>query len=453
MVDKNNESSILIIDDEKAMADSISKNLSNYGYKAKILEPEKFKLDYFKNNDISVVLLDMKLGKISGLDILKKIKENFSEIEIIIITGFASMDNAIKAIKLGAFDYLEKPLEWTKLRIIISNALKLNKLARENKELKNAKSNNNLIAVSKKMEKVKNMIEKIKDTNTTILITGESGTGKEVVAKNLHKKSIRSSEKMISVNCAAVPENLLESELFGFKKGAFTGADHSHQGKFKQADGGTIFFDEVGDLSLRLQAKLLRIIQEKSFVPLGSSKKEKVNVRIIAATNKNLKTLIGKNKFREDLYYRIAVVEINIPPLRERKEDILPLLYHFLKIYNLKHSRSIEGFTKDFLDFISNYSFPGNVRELKNIVERSVLLASKEKIDIDLISKDIISAADTIKKNDFDNYNNLKDYLDNKEKTYIKYYLQKSENKKLTAEKLGISRKTLYKKLKKYNLS
>ncbi|MFN2341340.1 MAG: sigma-54-dependent transcriptional regulator [Halanaerobium sp.] len=443
---------ILIIDDEEAMADSLAKNLLNYQYRAETMAPAEFELDYFKENDVSVVLLDMKLGKMSGLKVLQKIKDNFPETEVIIITGFASMDNAIEAIKLGAFDYLEKPLDLAKLNIIISNALKLNQLVKENKELKNAQKGDKIIAESKEMEKVKYMIERLKDTNTTVLITGESGTGKELVAKALHQQSVRREQEMISVNCAAMPESLLESELFGFKKGAFTNADRDHRGKFKQADQGTLFLDEIGDLSLKLQAKLLRVIQEKSFVPLGSEKKEKVDVRIIAASNQNLKKLIAEDKFREDLYYRIAVVEINIPPLRKRKEDIPLLLYHFFNLYKNEYQRQLKGFTSEFLELINNYSFPGNVRELKNIVERAVLLSTEDKIDVDLLPQDILSVNSNLKKNDFTKYAGLKDFLDKQEKIYLNYYLEKSENKKEAAAKLDISRKTLYKKIKKHDL-
>ncbi len=441
---------VKVIDDEKRMAEAICKNLKQLGYQVSFVMPDEYKVKDLIAEDIQVVLLDMKLGTINGLDLLKEIKNEAPIIEVIIITGFASVDNAISATKEGAFDYFEKPIEWSKLKLAINNAARVSKLIRENEELRRVNTGDTIISTSNQMKQVKYLIDRVKDTDTTILITGESGTGKELVARKLHSESSRSSQDMVSINCAALPENLLESELFGFKKGAFTGADRDHIGKFVQASGSTIFLDEIGDMPLSLQGKLLRVLQEKIITPIGSKKPEKIDCRVIAATNQKLKDMIKRGSFREDLYYRIAVFEINIPPLRERKEDLPGLIDYFFAYFNQKHNRQVEGFTTQAYKLFEDYSLPGNVRQLKNIVERAVLLTKGQRAGIEDLPAEVKSSS--THHSDLRDIA-LKEYLSFKEEEFIIKWLEKLDyNKKKTAKKLGISRQSLYNKLDKYGL-
>lgn len=444
---------ILIIDDEAAIRDSMSQVLRKEGYRVREAVDGKEGLKIFNQESFHVVFLDLKLPGIKGMEVLTKIKETSPETPVIIVTGYASIESAVEAMKRGAFDYMAKPFTPEELRVVTKRALDGRKLLFENLYLRGeleAKSEFEMVVGrSKAMREILDLVRRVSPTESTVLITGESGTGKELIAREIHRHSLRSEAPFVVVDCGALVETLFESELFGHVKGSFTGAHETKHGRFEVADGGTIFFDEISNIGLSIQAKLLRVIQEREITRIGSSKPIKVDVRILAATNENLAEAVKKGKFREDLFYRLSVVPLHLPPLRERKEDIPLLVEHFLQKYNKKTKKNIESVSTRAIKALIEYDWPGNIRELENTIERAVVLSKTNGIDIEDLMYHGISAATGEAGSVGGKYKTLEEM----EKEYIKAVLQANYgNKSRVAAILGIDRKTLWAKLKKYKV-
>lgn len=397
------------------------------------------------------------MSKVDGIEALREIKKISPGIPVIIITAFASMETAVEALRAGAHDYLIKPLDINELRIKVMQTLEFWRLKEENfyqkKRIENLFDKSRIIGRSQKMREVLERVAQVAPTEATVLILGESGTGKELIANALHQGSPRADKRFIKVNCAALPETLLESELFGHEKGAFTGAIGRRPGRFELADGGTIFLDEIGEMSLSTQSKLLRVLQEREFEPVGSTRSVKVDIRIITATNRILKDEVKEGRFREDLYYRLNVVPIEIPPLRERKEDIPLLIAHFLKVYNEKNGRNLLGFHPRALDAMMRYSWPGNIRELENVVERAVILSRDEYVPFAELPEAIQEAGEDRYFQEIRESIRPGMTLKEMERELILRTLEINEgNRTRTSGILGITRRTLQHKLKEYGL-
>jgi len=383
---------ILVIDDEKSIRNSLKEVLEYEKHTVDLAMEGMEGLELFKNNPYDVVLCDIKMPKMDGIEVLEKIFEISSEVPVIMISGHGNIDTAVEAIKKGAFDFIEKPLDLNRLLITIRNAMDKSSLITETKVLKRKVSKTyEMVGESKAIQRVKEMIERVAPTDARVLITGKNGTGKELVARWLHEKSNRSTQLFVEVNCAAIPSELIESELFGHEKGSFTSAIKQRKGKFEQANGGTLFLDEIGDMSLSAQAKVLRALQENRITRVGSDKDIIVDVRIIAATNKNIKEEIEKNRFREDLYHRISVILIDIPTLSERKEDIPLLAEHFNQIICDEYGMSPKSITEDAIKELQKISWTGNIREFRNVLERLIILCEKE-----ITGKDVVAFAHPI---------------------------------------------------------
>jgi DNA-binding NtrC family response regulator len=444
---------ILIIDDEEAIRDSCSMVLSKEGYSVLTSMEGIQGLKLFKQNEIHVVLLDLRLPGMQGHEILTRLKDESPETPVIIITGFASIESAVDTIKRGAFDYLAKPFSPEELRVIVKKALESRALYSQSIALSEAYQENQEFGMvrgdSPSMTKVMDIVKRVSATESTVLITGESGTGKELLATEIHNHSFRRNAPFVVVDCGALVETLFESELFGHVKGSFTGAHETKHGRFEVADGGTIFLDEIGNISLNIQAKLLRAIQEREITRIGSTEPIKVDVRIIAATNEDLAECVKAGKFREDLFYRLSVVPLHIPPLRERKEDIPLLLDHFIAKYNIKARKSVAQFSPAAKKALLEYEWPGNIRELENTIERAVVLTAHDQIELeDLIYHGIGSTISFLQPTG-GKYKTLEEV----EQEYIRVVLQSQHgNRSQTAKILGIDRKTLFSKIKKYNL-
>jgi DNA-binding NtrC family response regulator len=447
------KANILIIDDDDAIRDSCTQVFKKEGYQVKEAENGRIGLKILKTEFFHVVFLDLKLPDTPGMEILSHIREDTPETPVIIITGFASVDSAVEAMKRGAFDYLSKPFSPEELRVITKKALGSRKILLENlylrKELEARSEFETVVGKSNVLEKVLEIVRRVSPTETTVLITGESGTGKELIAREIHNHSSRKHGPFVAVDCGALVESLFESELFGHVKGSFTGAYETKFGRFEVAHGGTIFFDEVSNISINIQSNLLRVIQEREITRIGSAKPIKVDVRILAATNENLEEAVRSGKFREDLFYRLSVVPIHIPPLRERKQDIPLLVEHFLQKYNKRAKKNIYSISDEVIKALMEYDWPGNIRELENTIERAVVLSKGNEIEIENLMYQGIRT-----KPDF--YGPIKDKLkklDEIEQEYIEAVLQaQSGNKTKTAEILGIDRKTLWSKIRKYNI-
>ena len=377
---------ILVVDDESKIRDHFSEFLGKEGFDIDTAENGQVAIKKIDESFYDVVLIDLNMPKVDGMTVLRHLVENEPESIGIILTGYASVRNAVEAMKAGAFDYLAKPAKIEEVLIVIRRAIEFRDLRRENyalkRQLKKKYKFKNFIGDTPSMNKVFRTIEKVADTDSTILILGESGTGKELVARAIHYHSARRDKPLIPVNCGAIPEELLESELFGHEKGAFTNAIRTRIGRFEMANGGTIFLDEIAEMSPHLQVKLLRVLQEQEFERLGGTRTIRCDVRIIAATNKNLEQAVEKGKFREDLYFRLNVIPIQLPPLRERKNDIPLLVNHFLEQMNKAKNKKIRGMEKEVLEALEAYDWPGNVRELENVIERMVILADGEYITV-----------------------------------------------------------------------
>ncbi len=371
---------ILVVDDDKGMREFLELVLKRERYSVTCARDGADAILLLKENYFDLIITDLMMPAINGLEVLKKAREFYPDIQVIVITAFGTIETAVEAIKLGAHDYITKPFNNDDLRLRVRRAIETQKIEHENKRLKRELGMKDgkwdIVGVSSSMQEVFNLINRVKDTRTNILIYGESGTGKELVARAIHNQGTRQDEPFIPINCGAIPENLVESELFGHKRGSFTGAIENKKGLFLEADGGTIFLDEVSELPTQTQVKLLRIIQDKKVKPVGDPTEYPVDVRIISATNRDLKQLIKESKFREDLFYRLNVIQIEMRPLRDRRDDILPLARHFLEKYSAEFNKGIQNFSKEAMDILKGYYYPGNVRELENIVERAVSIES-----------------------------------------------------------------------------
>ena len=379
--------SILIIDDEPNICQSCVKILSKEGYDAQYALNGYDALAMMDNNPFNVIVTDLKMSRLGGMEVLRRVKESYPETQVIIITGYASVSSAVEVMKLGAFDYLPKPFTPHELRSVVHQAVEEIERAEQNRSLMAKKgsvkiTSHQLIGDSPKIKNVISMVEKVAPTDSTVLIYGDSGTGKELIARAIHANSGRNQNVFFAVDCGTLSGNLLESELFGHVKGAFTGAHINKDGIFKMAHQGTVFLDEIGNTSLEVQGKLLRFLESREFLPLGGSSLQQVDVRLIFATNQNLEDMVGQGRFREDFYYRIFVYPIMLPPLKERKDDILPIAYHFLNQFSQKMDKSIMGIDDVAAERLTAYDWPGNVRQLRNVIERAVILCDKEKVGI-----------------------------------------------------------------------
>ncbi len=381
------QQSVLIIDDEENMRHMLKAMLSKAGYAVESASDGVEGLLKMEGSDYGFILCDIRMPRMGGMDFLKAAKEKYPHKTFIMMSAYGSVGTALKAMKEGAYDYISKPFKKDEVLLTLKKAEEREGLREENLTLKTRINNlekrysfENVIARSEAMAKVFDLVSKVAEHKTTVIITGESGTGKELIARAIHRNSPRASEPLVSINCGGIPENLLESEFFGYKKGAFTDAVKDKPGRFVEADGGTIFLDEIGELPISLQVKLLRVLQEEEVTPLGGVGSEKIDVRVITATSRDLDKMVKEGKFREDLFYRVNVMRIHIPPLRERKGDIPVLMGHFLETFNKKLKKNLQGPTSETVSILMDYSWPGNVRELENVIERAVLLAAGQLI-------------------------------------------------------------------------
>ncbi|HSR11470.1 MAG TPA: sigma-54 dependent transcriptional regulator [Thermodesulfobacteriota bacterium] len=455
----NQSFEILVIDDEKVQLEMLRGFLAKQGYGVETASEGREAVEKFRRGSFDLILTDYRMPGMDGLQLLKEIRGINPEAVVVILTAYGTVGTAVAAMKEGAYDYLTKPIDLEELILLIRRVESEITLRRENRDLREQLREkfkvDFIISVSRGMEEALSVVKRAAPSPATVLILGESGTGKELIARAIHYSSLRSDKPFIKVNCAALPENLLESELFGHEKGAFTGAVARRVGRFEQADGGTLFLDEIGDLSLPLQVKLLRVLQEKEFERVGGSHTLKVDVRLIVATNRNLEEGIRKGTFREDLYYRFNVVTIALPPLRERKEDIPPLMEHFLKKYSRENKKEISSFSKEATDRLLNYHYPGNVRELENIVERAVVLSRGAVItarDLPLNLQE--SEVEDVLQKGTESRRSLPETLEEIERHRISRALQNQGGVQTkAAEELGISERVLRYKMKKYNLA
>jgi DNA-binding NtrC family response regulator len=388
---------ILIVEDEKAVRDTMIDLLSEAGFEVEGAPDGEEAIEKVRETGFNIVITDLKMPRGDGLHVLEQVKKIDKQTIVIICTGYATVDTAVKAMKLGAYEYITKPIKIEEIKLVIERALDYQRLQTENvflqRQLKTKYKFKNLVGDSDSMQRVFQFIEKIAATNSTVLICGESGTGKELVARAIHYNSDRKDEPMVPVNCGAIPEDLLESELFGYEKGAFTGAVKTRMGRFELADGGTVFLDEIGDMSPALQVKILRVLQEHEFERLGGVRSIKVDIRIIAATHRDLEKAVKQGTFREDLYYRLNVIPLNLPPLRERRSDIPLLIQYFTEKFNNDKTQQIESISPDALNCFMEYPWPGNVRELENIMERLVILKGKGIIEKEDVPEKLSGAA------------------------------------------------------------
>jgi len=447
---------VLVVDDDPAHRTMLRTLLTGWGYAIEEADDGSSAIESVLERAFDLILMDIRMVKVSGLEALAEIKALNPAIPIIIMTAYSSVETAVEALKSGAYDYLTKPLDFDELRLVMERAMEHTHLREENRLLRETLGTHfdtrHIVGRSAPMMRLMETVAQVAPSEATVLITGESGTGKEMIAGAIHFNSLRKDGPFVKINCAAITETLLESELFGHEKGAFTGAHRQKEGRFRQAHGGTLFLDEISEMSLAMQVRLLRVLQEREITRVGGEEVIKVDVRIIAATNKDLAREIEEGRFREDLYYRLNVVALEMPPLRERREDIPLLAQHFLKVLSRDNRKNIKGFTPQAMDRLVKYDWPGNVRELMNAVERGVVLSRSEYMDeevLSLISSDESSSQD-ISSGDGLNADML---LDEVEKTTILKTLESAGgNKSEAARRLGITRRTLHKRLKLYGV-
>ncbi|MFC1767378.1 sigma-54-dependent transcriptional regulator [Candidatus Margulisiibacteriota bacterium] len=445
---------ILIIDDEEDML-SMYRAVFKKEYNIDTAADGKEGIKKVKDGNYQAIILDIIMPGISGIEVLKKIKAFDPTIEVIMATASKEIRLAVESLKAGAYDYIIKPFEKDALLSTVAKAIERRSLKEENMNLKQVlieqQSCGDLIGKNTRIQNIFKVIDMISQNDSTVLITGESGTGKEIVASTIHKKSKRRNKPFIAINCAAIPENLLESELFGYERGAFTGALERHSGKFELASGGTIFLDEIGEMPPAMQAKLLRVVEEGSITKVGGEKQVPINVRIVAATNINIKKAVNEKKFRADLYYRLNVIPIEMPPLRERMEDLALFINYFLDKYNKELNKDVRGFAKETLPALKKYNWPGNVRELENLIERLVSLSNTKTIELDDIPSDLMLRQDEILAST--EGLTLNESLDQFEKNFIKKALNRNKwNQTRTAEELKIHRTTLISKMENLGL-
>ena len=442
---------LLIIEDEKITRISLTNTLKKEGYEVYSAEDGEEGLNIFNSTLPSVVITDLRLPKLGGIEILNSVMQTSPSCKVILITAFATVDTAVTALKMGAYDYLTKPFSPEKLMSILRNIGQLQSVMNENLELKNKLNtleDRTIIGNSVAIKKLMETINLIASNDSTVLIEGESGTGKELVARALHQAGLRKNENFIAISCSSIPESLLESELFGYEKGAFTGAIKKHAGYFERANRGTLFIDDIDDFPLSMQIKLLRVIQEREFTSIGANTSTHVDVRIISATKVDLRKKLEQQMFREDLFYRLNIIPIKIPPLRDRKEDIPILVEHFFQKHHAEDK--IRLLTKDIYAKLMDYHWPGNVRELENIVQRLIALSLTGRIDIDILDFSVARQQTTEEKENFDYYGSYDEYISKKEKEIIEWALAKAQNNISNAAKLlNIPRTTLNSKLER----
>jgi two-component system, NtrC family, nitrogen regulation response regulator NtrX len=457
---------ILVIDDEAPIRDSLKMTLEYEGYEFTGAATGQEGLALVEREAPDLVLLDVKMPGMDGIEVLERLRNMNESLPVIVVSGHGTISTAVEATKKGAFDFIEKPFASERVLVSLRNALDSRLLRDENRSLKKAvEVRHQMIGDSHALKQVMAAVGRAAPTNATVLITGESGVGKELVARTIHRNSLRSRERFVQVNCAAIPEELIESELFGHEKGSFTGATEKQVGKFEQADRGTIFLDEVGDMSAKTQAKVLRVLQEGEVERLGSARTVKVDVRVIAATNKNLEEEIERGRFREDLYFRLAVIPIHVPPLRERAEDIAPLVRHYMEYFSRENNVRPKRITTAALDALAKYRWRGNIRELRNTVERMIIMTGSDTIDVADLPENVRSpawsgaaaapaggarpAADGDAK-----AGTLREFKENAERMFLVGKLRENAwNISKTAEVIGTPRSNLYKKLEQYQIS
>ncbi len=452
----NKDYSILIIDDEQSQREVLNGYLLKKGYKTFTASSGSEGITLTQNEQIDIILSDYKMPDKTGLEILEEVKNINPEICFVLITAYGTIENAVKAMRLGAYDYLTKPIDLDELDLLLEKIIENKNLKSEvnylKQQLRDKFKIDSFISTSPKMQEVLSVAARASESKATVLITGESGTGKEVLAKSIHYISPRKEKPFIAVNVPALPETLLESELFGHEKGAFTGADKTRTGRFELANKGTIFLDEIGDIPMNLQVKLLRVLQEHKIERLGSNESINIDVRVIAATHQNLEQKIKDGTFREDLFYRLNVISIHIPPLRKRKEDILPLIEHFIKKYSVENEKPQLELSKEALDILIKYNYPGNVRELENIMERAVVLSRHNIITVN----DLPSAVKGFKTESdpiLDENKSLTEQVEALEKKLIYDALTKANgNQSLAGRMLGITERNLRYKMQKYGI-
>jgi DNA-binding NtrC family response regulator len=449
------EAKVLLVDDEAKIREILKLVLEKEGYQVNTAKNGSEALNILRDEYFDVMITDLKMPKMDGLELMREIKQKGIKVNVIFITAYADIKDAVEAIKLGAFDYLEKNFKMEELLSVIKQAVKEQKMKDENESLKKKLAGHSsffgIIGESPKIKEIKDLIIKIANSQASVLLTGESGTGKEMFARAIHMCSKRKNKPFVAINCAALPQTLLESELFGYEKGAFTGALKQKKGKFEQANEGTIFLDEIGEMNIQTQSKLLRVLQEREYERVGGLETIKIDIRVITATNRDLEEAIKAGEFREDLYYRINVIPIHIPPLRERREDIPLLAEYFLKNFNADYKKNIELISMEVIDIFMEYDWPGNIRELKNVIERAVAIAEP---DVDTLmphhlrpqlicskkEKDLLEIQDGLSLAEFEKY-------------YIYNTLKKVNwNKSKAAQILGINRQTLYNKMKELSI-
>jgi DNA-binding NtrC family response regulator len=451
---------ILIVDDEDAIRHALERYLSDIGYKVFAAANADEAIKIMDGEVVDLALVDLVMPGMDGIGLVREMKVRDPDVVVIIMTAYGTITSAVNAIKAGAYHYITKPFELDDVSSLIAAAIEHKRLKEENrylkKQLKTKYKFENIVGTSEPMMAVFSLIEKVADTDSTVLILGESGTGKELVARAIHYNSKRGSKPLITVNCGAIPETLLESELFGYVKGAFTDAYTTREGKFDAANGGSIFLDEIGDMSLKLQVKILRVLQDKRFEPIGSTKSHEVDVRIIAATNQDLELLVKNGRFREDLYYRLNVIPIRIPPLRERKSDIPLLVHHFLERIRTEEGRQVDGISDEAMKALIEYNWPGNVRELENLIERMSIMKMGGKIELSDLPEQIVKKC-AAPSNAFAHTDgeviSLKDAVSEYEAGLIRQALEKSGgNKNKAAKLLCINRTTLIEKIKRLGI-
>ncbi len=445
---------ILIVDDEERIRQSLNGVLRDEGFDVREAKDGAQALKQLETDPPDLILLDIWMPGMDGIETLGRIKEQSSQLPVIMISGHANIELAVKAAKLGAYDFIEKPLSLEKVLLTVNNALTLSKLEQENRALRQeVERKYEIVGGSAEIQQLKEQIKIVAPTNGWVLITGENGTGKELVARGIHQLSLRSGKPFVEVNCAAIPEELIESELFGHEKGSFTGALTKRRGKFDLAHEGTIFLDEIADMSLKTQAKILRILQEQKFERVGGSGMIFIDVRVIAATNRDLQDEIQRGKFREDLYYRLNVIPLVVPPLRERKNDIPLLVEHFIFEFCAENHKEPKKVSPDAIDLLVSYPWPGNVRELKNLVERMVIMTRGSFIEFKDVPEPIHTQPKAQPEFSFMDFHVLKDARREFEKRFIlKKLLENEENISKTAEVIGIERSNLHRKIKSYGI-
>lgn len=445
---------VLICEDDATMRELVANIISRLDVEVVQAESSQHALDYLENNDIALFITDLRMPGVDGLELLRFARAKNSLTQVAMITGNATVESAVEALKCGAFDYIRKPFDTEELRCTAERALEHYQLHQENRVLREQnrlfRETEGFIGRSQAIAHMRRLIDAASAYDCAVLITGESGCGKELIAKQIHAQSKRSDKRFVAINCAAIPENIIESELFGYMKGAFTGADRNKSGLFEAADGGTLFLDEINNASLSLQAKLLRVLQDGAFYRMGDTIPRSVDVRVLAASNRSIQELITAGEVREDLYYRLKVIEIHIPALHERRDDIPLLVNYLIARISARLGKQVSGVTTRVLGALMRYEWPGNVRELENMLERMIILTEDEMIDFDLLPPEIV--------NDRENIGKALDYmspqsLEEIEIYFIKKTLRETDgDRALTAELLGIDKSTLWRKIKRYGL-